>query len=77
MNAEATIKAFEAAKTQNEKTLKALEGRLTAIGMDFVEKILKSDGLQAAADNNTLESFVKKVFPESGLAWTALRNCRS
>ena len=77
LNAEATIKAFEAAKTQNEKTLKALEGKLTAVGMDFVEKILKSDGLQAAADNNTLETFVKKGFRKSGLAWTASRGCRS
>jgi hypothetical protein len=62
LNAEATIKAFEAAKAQNEKTLKALEGKLSAVGMDFVEKILKAEGLQAAVNNNTLETFVKNGF---------------
>jgi hypothetical protein len=62
LNAQVTIKALEEARPQNEKARKELEGRLTSTGMDFVEKVLKSDGLQAAVISNNLDSFIKKSF---------------
>jgi hypothetical protein len=62
LNAQVTIKALEEARPQNEKALKESEGRLSTIGMDFVEKILVKDGLQEAANSNDLDSFIKKSF---------------